>query len=307
MSQMARGIPRTAARALRGGLARKDRCMRTSAAPKPASLPVLGRDIKVEIKTVQTASRPIRMVVPDVDQVMEYYLSSGQDSRDPYWCAVWPSAVAMSDHLTGMDLRQLSVLEMGCGLGLAGISAALHGAASVRLYDQEPLAVQCALLSAQLNGVPVVQQDPGPPSIELMPDSWWDCLGEGPPRPAAEGCTPVCAAQYDWNSGLGLAPADLVLACDVLYDSAFVEPLARLLPKLLARPGSRLVLTDPTKRTPGHRRQLLERLTGPGADLALMQRTEVEALAGDPPASDVQVLVLQARQPGDTLGVPLDD
>lgn len=33
----------------------------------------------------------------------------------------------MSDHLTGMDLRQLSVLEMGCGLGLAGISAALHG------------------------------------------------------------------------------------------------------------------------------------------------------------------------------------
>lgn len=97
------------------------------------------------------------------------------------------------------------------------------GAASVRLYDQEPLALQCALLSAQLNGVPVVQQDPGPPSIELMPDSWWDCLGEGPPRPAAEGCTPVCAAQYDWNSGLGLAPADLVLACDVLYDSAFVE------------------------------------------------------------------------------------
>lgn len=67
------------------------------------------------------------------------------------------------------------------------------------------------------------------------------------------------------------------------------------------------MLTDPTKRTPGHRRQLLERLTGPGADLALMQRTEVEALAGDPPASDVQVLVLQARQPGDTLGVPLDD
>lgn len=42
--------------------------MRTSAAPKPANLPVLGRDIKVEIKTVQTASRPIRMVVPDVDQ-----------------------------------------------------------------------------------------------------------------------------------------------------------------------------------------------------------------------------------------------
>lgn len=64
---------------------------------------------------------------PQKITVMEYYLSSGQDSRDPYWCAVWPSAVAMSDHLTGMDLRQLSVLEMGCGLGLAGISAALHG------------------------------------------------------------------------------------------------------------------------------------------------------------------------------------
>jgi predicted nicotinamide N-methyase len=47
------------------------------------------------------------------------------DERLPYWAEVWPSSIVLAHScLTQFDLNIKRVLELGCGLGLAGIAAA---------------------------------------------------------------------------------------------------------------------------------------------------------------------------------------
>jgi predicted nicotinamide N-methyase len=51
---------------------------------------------------------------------------------DPYWTRVWPSAIALAQQL--LQRPQLvagkKVADLGAGLGVAGIAAALAGGAS---------------------------------------------------------------------------------------------------------------------------------------------------------------------------------
>ncbi len=57
-------------------------------------------------------------------------MRAGQMDRDPYWSRPWPSAVALAK----LILQQPSIVsgrrvcEVGAGLGIASISAALAGA-----------------------------------------------------------------------------------------------------------------------------------------------------------------------------------
>ena len=99
------------------------------------------------------------------DAVLDMYVELGLLDHDPYWAALWPSSVALARGVAerargkGGDLRGKKVCDMGAGLGLAGIAAALCGAESVAFYDREPLALQCCLLSAEANGLRVSFDD----------------------------------------------------------------------------------------------------------------------------------------------------
>jgi len=46
----------------------------------------------------------------------------------PYWAELWPSGVALARRLAGRSLRGARVLELGCGLGLPSLAAALETA-----------------------------------------------------------------------------------------------------------------------------------------------------------------------------------
>ena len=63
------------------------------------------------------------------------------DERLPYWAELWTSALVLAEKILSDDaVAGLSVLELGCGLGLAGIAAAKAGAhVTLTDYDEDAL------------------------------------------------------------------------------------------------------------------------------------------------------------------------
>src|SRR3954467_6625421 len=47
----------------------------------------------------------------------------------PYWSVLWRSGVALGRELADSQLRGMRVVELGCGLGVPSLVAALAGAA----------------------------------------------------------------------------------------------------------------------------------------------------------------------------------
>ena len=46
----------------------------------------------------------------------------------PYWAELWPCARSLAAHLATLDLTGVRVIELGCGLALPSLVAALRGA-----------------------------------------------------------------------------------------------------------------------------------------------------------------------------------
>ena len=203
--------------------------------------------------------RPVAKIVRPAseDEVLDMYVELGLLDHDPYWAALWPSSIALARGVaaaaddddagesgdSGNAVVGVDACDLGAGLGLAGIAAALCGARSVVFYDREPLALQCCLLSAELNGLAV--RAGGEDDAAEVRDGRRTCSAS--------------AEIFDWNA----VPADqrafdLVLACDVLYESHAVAPVASLVPKLTVPGGGRWVLADPPNRAPKNRARFRE-------------------------------------------------
>jgi predicted nicotinamide N-methyase len=126
----------------------------------------------------------------------------------PYWAELWPSGLALARVVRRRDLDDLRVLELGCGLGVPSIVAALGGA-RVLATDWSPEALEVAATNAKRNRA----------DLETALVSWADSE-----RLARAG------------------PWDLVLGADLLYEQRNVDQLLALLPRLageilLAEPG----------------------------------------------------------------------
>jgi predicted nicotinamide N-methyase len=125
----------------------------------------------------------------------------------PYWAELWPSGVALARAIADRALRGARVLELGCGLGLPSLAAALGGG-RVLATDWSPAAIDLLAANAERNGA----------RLETEVVRW--------EQPGAL---------------LERAPWDLVLAADVLYERRNVAVLADLLPRL----GGEVLLADP--------------------------------------------------------------
>src|ERR1700754_1365944 len=125
----------------------------------------------------------------------------------PYWAELWPSGVALARSIAGRALRGARTLELGCGLGLPSIAAAIAGG-RVLATDWAPDAIAMTAENAARNDV----------TIETLVCSWTE------PEPLID-----------------RAPWDLVLAADVLYEARNVPVLLDLLPRL----GTQVWLADP--------------------------------------------------------------
>ena len=250
------------------------------------------------------------------DAVLDMYVELGLLDHDPYWAALWPSSVALARGVAertrreGGDLRGKNVCDMGAGLGLAGIAAALCGARSVTFYDREPLALQCCLLSAEANGLRVALEDGrvggGDPRGETRGEEDDDALSNDALSTATEKETEktknrrdndvdvayVTASTFDWNAiPSDQRTFDLVLACDVLYESHAVAPVASLVGTLTEKKKGVWLVADPPLRAPKNRARFLELVDAGGFETTSATRRTKVTHAG---STDV-VLLLELR------------
>ena len=128
----------------------------------------------------------------------------------PYWAELWPSGVTLASDLSSRSLRGARTLELGCGLGLPSIAAALAGG-RVLATDWSPDGIAMTARNAERSGA----------SVETLVCDW------AQPDPL-----------------LARAPWDLVLAADVLYERRNVDVLDELLPRLIDARGE-ILLADP--------------------------------------------------------------
>jgi predicted nicotinamide N-methyase len=138
------------------------------------------------------------------------------DEYVPYWAQLWPSARMLAKVVVRErweDYPQpVHVLEVGCGLGLAGIACLARGL-RVTFSDVDETAIAFAAANARLNGF------------------------------AGFGTLPL-----DFRCPPGDAKYPVVIGSDLMYEERLVDPLVGLLRAVLA-PGGVCLIADPD-RTP---------------------------------------------------------
>jgi predicted nicotinamide N-methyase len=175
----------------------------------PAGLPGGAASDLVE-QTLRLGGHTVRLLRPrSGDALLDEVLAEDDpaDDRLPFWAELWPSGSALAAAVAVLDLAGRRVLELGCGLGLVGVAAAMAGA-DVLAADQSAEAIAFTTVNAERNGVAVRAVR---------------CAFERP------------------EALLAVAPWDLVLAADVLYEPKTVPVLVDLLPRL----GHAVWLADP--------------------------------------------------------------
>jgi predicted nicotinamide N-methyase len=177
------------------------------AATRPGRRP--GRSLRRALieQQLEVADRTLTLLrPPSADELIDE-IAFAHEEFLPYWAELWPSGVALAAHIGALGLEGLRVVELGAGLGLPSLAAALRGA-DVLATDWAEDAV--ALLQAN----------------------------------AARNHVPLRTAVVRWDEPAQLlreAPWDVVLAADVLYEQRNVEQLLVLLPQL----GGEILLAEP--------------------------------------------------------------
>jgi predicted nicotinamide N-methyase len=93
---------------------------------------------------------------PDVFALWQAWEEAcGARQAVPFWAVVWPAAWLLARVLQAEPawVRGQTVLDLGCGGGVAGIAAARAGAARVIAHDIDPVALAITALNATANAV----------------------------------------------------------------------------------------------------------------------------------------------------------
>jgi predicted nicotinamide N-methyase len=143
---------------------------------------------------------------PNADELIDED-SFDEDEFLPYWAELWASGVALAQVVPSLDVNGRRVLELGAGLGLPSLAAALSGA-DVLATDWAEDAVALLKANAKRNSI----------RLRVKRVRWDE------PEPL-----------------LRNAPWDVVLCADLLYEQRNATQLLELLPKL----GGELLLADP--------------------------------------------------------------
>ncbi len=191
--------------------------------PGVASLAAHGR-LKARIeRTVTLVTEPLelggrhfdwyRVANPDV--LLQKAANNDErpaEDLDPFWAATWRAAMGLDRWLQSLNLRDVRVLELGCGSGQAGVGAAAQQA-QVTMTD----AVGLALMVARLNA--------------------WSLQDR------------IHFQRLRWNlDRLNQAPFPVIIGSDLVYDPKLFALLDACARKHLAD-GGRMYLSEPHRHT----------------------------------------------------------
>lgn len=157
--------------------------------------------------------------IDDMDQLLDELIALGPedeaviDERLPYWAELWPASIALSQFIYRNSelISGKSVIELGCGIGLSGITAALQGAV-VTITDYQP----DALKLAELNWLMNIEQSP----VSIL---------------------------MDWRSPNINQKFDIIVASDVVYEKRFFRSLIKVFKQNLASQGQ-VILSEPNRK-----------------------------------------------------------
>jgi predicted nicotinamide N-methyase len=138
-----------------------------------------------------------------------------RDDYMPYWAYLWPGAYLLADAVArepwplkgaGPGSTRQRALEIGCGLGLAGLVAVARGL-TVHFTDYDPAPLEFIAMSAAMNGFAQARYSRG---------------------------------LLDWRD-LPAERYEIILGADVIYERRLVPLVANLLATMLAPGGLGLI------------------------------------------------------------------
>ncbi len=163
-----------------------------------------------ELLELTVGSRRLPLLrVKDLEQYVDREaLLKDEAEEPPYWAHLWTGALTLAHYVDAhLNCAGASVLDLGCGLGLTGIIAALKGG-RVTFADKEPDAIAFAAANARRN------------------------------------CCPAFTARtLDFTTEELDARFSLILGAEILYDRSTFPALARFLARHLDAHG-RAVFAD---------------------------------------------------------------
>lgn len=161
--------------------------------------------MKVLTRRFEFELEGLHLTLEIVANVEDLVTDPNDEDQIPYWAELWPASRGLARYIwEEVDFGGAAVLELGAGLGLPGLVAAMKRG-RVTLTDYKPEALDLAARNAARNGIP---------GISLLLADWREF---------------PCGERYDW-----------VIGSDVLYNPRLNPYLAEILPRILADDGHML-------------------------------------------------------------------
>jgi predicted nicotinamide N-methyase len=146
--------------------------------------------------------------VTNIDDLLD---RANDPDEIPFWAELWPSSIGLTRHIfqNKADFEGKTVLELGSGVGLAGIAAKIAGSQVVQ-SDFTIEALRFTRANCLRNLVSFT---------ELLLADWRNF--------------PISAGCFDW-----------IIGADILYEENLHGPLTKIFKHSL-KPGGALLLADP--------------------------------------------------------------